>query len=206
MSGRLRELGSPIDWSCYARFDKALTGELLHKMHNGGCRMLFFGLESASPKISQAMCKGIDLGEVRRILRESTAAGLWNHLFFFFGFPGETMGDAQETVNFFYEQRPYIHSTAFGTFVLERYAPAYEHPEQHHVRQVVRDPKHNLALWFNYEVEAGLDEATAGRVSSAFLDALPTKEFAHYYVHDVYRILFAKRLHDQGKPYPVWLE
>ena len=31
-----------------------------------------------------------------RILQESNDAGIWNHTFFFFGFPGETLEDAQE--------------------------------------------------------------------------------------------------------------
>ena len=54
---------------------------------------------------------------MRRILRESTAAGIWNHTFFF-GFPGETLDDAQQTVNFLYEHKQHIHSAGFGTFLL----------------------------------------------------------------------------------------
>ena len=37
-----------------------------------------------------------------RILVESADAGIWNHTFFFFGFPGETLEDAQKTVNFLF--------------------------------------------------------------------------------------------------------
>ena len=47
-------------------------------------------------------------------MHESTEAGIWNHTFFFFGFPGETLEDAQETVNFLYAHKPYIHSAPWA--------------------------------------------------------------------------------------------
>ena len=168
--------------------------------------MLFFGLESASDKISHAMCKGIDMENVRRTLRDSAEAGLWNHLFFFFGFPGEGIADAQETVNFFYQEKPWIHSSAFGTFVLERYAPAHQSPAEYHIKQIIEDETRDLALWFNYVPSEGMDERTADMVYSSCMEALPSKESGHYYLHDIYRILYAKRLHYLEKPYPPWLE
>jgi len=34
---------------------------------------------------------------------------------------------------------------------------------------------------------------------------LPTKRYGQYYVHDVYRFLYASRLHTQNQPLPLWL-
>ncbi len=53
----------------------------------------------------QAMVKGTEVEHMSRILHDSTAAGIWNHTFFFFGFPGETIEDAQATVNFLYAHK-----------------------------------------------------------------------------------------------------
>ena len=206
MSPLLEKWGAPIEWSAYVRFDRAISRELLESMYGGGCRMLFFGLESASPRIMQAMQKGIELPVVKRILRDSAAAGFWNHLFFFFGFPGEMIEDAQKTVDFLYAHKHYIHSAAFDIFVLELHAPVYRAAAQYGVKPIIRDPRDDLAMYFDYQVTSGMDEQTARTVASRLLDALPKKEYAHFYVHDVYRILYASRLHQQGIPYPPWLE
>jgi len=91
--------------------------------------MLLFGLETASEAIIQRMVKGTHREDVSRILHQSSEAGIWNHVFFFFGFPGETIDHAQETVNFVYEHQHAVHSASPGALLLERYAPAYCDPE-----------------------------------------------------------------------------
>ena len=205
MSALLEELGSPIDWCGCVRFEEALTQELLGSMARGGCRMLLFGLETASRPIMARMAKGTQLEEMSRVLRQSAQAGIWNHTFFFFGFPGETIEHAQETVNFVYEHKLAIHSASPGAFLLERYAPVHHYPRKYGISRVVQDPDRDLAIHFDYEVEAGMDEAMAERVVSRFVDVLPEKRFGHYYVHDVYRLLYASRLHEQGAALPPWL-
>ena len=205
MSALLEELGSPVEWCGCVRFERALSGELLERMARGGCRMLLFGLETASRSVMARMAKGTELEEMSRILRQSAQAGIWNHTFFFFGFPGETIDQAQETVDFVYEHKLAIHSASPGAFLLERYAPAHRYPGQYGIRRIVQDPGRDLAIHFDYKVEAGIDEAMAGRLVSHLLDVLPEKRFGHYYVHDVYRFLYASHLREQGLPLPPWL-
>jgi anaerobic magnesium-protoporphyrin IX monomethyl ester cyclase len=178
---------------------------LLERMARGGCRMLLFGLETASQPIMKYMAKGTQLDSMRRVLQDSARAGIWNHTFFFFGFPGETIDHAQETVNFVYEQQPAIHSASPGAFVLERYAPVHRSPEMYGIRRVVQDPDKDLAIYFDYEVEAGMDEATAELVVSRFVDSLPEKRFGQYYANDAYRFLYAGHLRDHGISFPSWL-
>jgi radical SAM superfamily enzyme YgiQ (UPF0313 family) len=205
MSAGLEALGSPLHWCGCVRFEKALTGELLEAMARGGCRMLLFGLETASEPIMQRMVKGTQREQVSRILREGARAGIWNHTFFFFGFPGETIEHAQETVNFVYEHGDAIHSASPGTFVLERYAPAYRSPEKYGIKRIVRQPDRDLAIYFDYEVASGMDERMAALVESRFVDALPEKRFGHFYANDVYRFLYASHLYEWGVPFPPWL-
>jgi Radical SAM superfamily len=205
MSSLLEAQGSPVHWCGCVRFEKPLTGELLERMARGGCRMLLFGLETASEPIMQRMAKGIQREQMSRILRQSAAAGIWNHTFFFFGFPGETLDHAQETVNFVYEHKQAIHSASPGTFLLERYAPAYCDPEKYGIKRIVEDPERDLAIYYDYEVEAGLDEALAELVVSRLVDVLPEKRFGHYYVNDIYRFLYASDLRERGLALPPWL-
>ncbi len=207
--GRLADLmfeqGSPIHWGGCVRFEPMLTRYLLEKASAGGCLMLLLGLESASPSVVRRIGKGTEISHMSRILRDSSAAGLWNHVFFFFGFPGESLADAQETVNFLYAHGSHIHSAAFGAFLLERHSPAYLHPRQHGIARILTDPRRDLAIYFDYEVEDGIDEDMAELIAARFLEVLPDKQHPHFYVNDVFRFLYASRLRDEGVAFPPWL-
>lgn len=205
MSPLLEEQGAPIHWCGCVRFEPTLTGKLLDSMARGGCRMLLFGLETASEPIMQRMVKGIQREHMERILHQSTDAGIWNHVFFFFGFPGETVDHAQETVNFVFKHKHAVHSASPGAFLLERYSPAYCNPETYGIKRIVHDPDRDLAIHFDYEVESGMDEAGAELLVSRFVDVLPEKRFGHYYVNDVYRFLYVSDLQEQGLALPPWL-
>ncbi|MEW5721439.1 MAG: hypothetical protein AB1817_22620, partial [Chloroflexota bacterium] len=171
----------------------------------GGCRMLLFGLETASERMIQHMCKGTQRETMSRVLRTGAQAGIWNHTFFFFGFPTETMDDAQATVNFIYAHPDSIHSASPGEFVLERYSPAHQNPAKFSVARVIEKSEQDLAIYFEYELEAGLDENMARTLVERLLDVLPGKRFGQYYLHDVNRFLYASHLRESGKPFPAWL-
>jgi len=205
LSARLADRGDPANWCGCARFERTLSQELLESMSRGGCRMLLFGLETASERMIQHMVKGTQRDQMSRILNVSAQAGIWNHTFFFFGFPGETMEDAQETVNFVYAHQQAIHSASLGEFVLERYSPAHLDPKRYGIRRIIQKPEQDLAIYFDYELESGLDENLAHTLVERLLDVLPTKRFGQYYVHDVYRFLYVSHLHTQGQPLPLWL-
>jgi hypothetical protein len=153
----------------------------------------------------QRMAKGTHREDMSRILHQSSAAGIWNHVFFFFGFPGETIAHAQETVNFVYEHQHAVHSASPGAFLLEKYAPAHRDPEPYGIRRIVHDPDRDLAIHLDYEVESGMDEAMAELLVSRFVDVLPEKRFGHYYVNDIYRFLYVSDLRDRGAALPPWL-
>ena len=205
LSVRLSELGSPVDWCSCARLEKVITAELLQNLSRAGCRMLFYGLETASERMIDHMVKGTQRETMSRILREGTQAGIWNHTFFFFGFPTETVADAQETVNFLYAHQDAVHSAGFGAFVLERYSPAQLDPARFGIKRVLDKPERDLAIYFDYEPESGIDESMARTLVDRFIDSLPGKRYGQYYTHDVHRFLYASHLHAQGEKLPVWL-
>jgi anaerobic magnesium-protoporphyrin IX monomethyl ester cyclase len=205
LSTILKRDGSPLLWGGCARFERPITGDLLRLMHEGGCRMILFGLESASEAIMQRMQKGTQLEHMHRILRESAEAGIWNHTFFFFGFPGETLDDAQQTVNFLYEHKLHLNSAGFGTFLLELDAPAHRFPASFGVSRVIERPEQDLAIYFEYEAAEGMDAKMAELVASRFLGALPQKHFPQFYINDPYRFLYACHLGRVGRRPPPWL-
>ncbi len=205
ISPRLEELGAPLRWGGCMRFERVITRDLLELAHRGGCCMMLFGLESASQRVMDAMVKGTHLENIGRILRESHEVGIWNHTFFFFGFPGETIEDAQATTNFVFENGELINSASMGTFLLERYAPAYTYPRAFGIKRVIENPDADLGFYFDYEVESGMDAATAELVATRLEEALPKKDFPQFYVSDVYRFLYAAYLSEERLPLPPWI-
>ncbi|MCX6032741.1 MAG: radical SAM protein [Chloroflexi bacterium] len=205
LSAKLAEQGSPVAWCGCARLEPGLSEQLLGSMAAGGCRMLLFGLETASERVIRHMIKGTRRETMSQVLHASAQAGIWNHTFFFFGFPTETMQDAQETVNFLYAHQDSVHSASPGVFVLERFSPVHVDPTKFGVRRVIDEPDQDLAIYFDYELEAGLDENMARTLVEGLLGALPTKRYGQYYLHDVNRFLYASHLHAQGQPFPLWL-
>lgn len=205
LSPILEELGRPIQWGGCLRFEKVLSGDLLKNMERGGCSMILFGLESASEQVIQLMVKGTELEHMSRILHESNEANIWNHTFFFFGFPGETLEDAQETVNFLYEHKQLINSAALGTFLMERYSPAHRFPSAYKVKRIIEEADKDLAIYFGYEVEEGMDADMADLLMERFTDTLPDKSYPQFYANDVYRFLYACYINERHAPLPPWL-
>jgi hypothetical protein len=205
LSAQLTAQGSPIDWCGCARFERVLSKSLLEAISRGGGRMLLFGLETASERMIEHMVKGTQRETMSRILKESAQAGIWNHTFYFFGFPTETVKDTQDTIDFMYAHQASIHSASPGVFVLERYSPVYLDPTRFGVRRIFERPEQDLAVHFDYELESGIDATMAQTIGKRLLDALPIKRFFQFYVHDVYRFLYASHLHTQGQTFPLWL-
>jgi anaerobic magnesium-protoporphyrin IX monomethyl ester cyclase len=205
LSPILEGAGRPMDWGGCVRFEKVISGDLLRSMERGGCSMILFGLESASEQVIQFMAKGTQLEHMSRILRESAESGIWNHTFFFFGFPGETLEDAQDTVDFLYAHKQFIHSAALGTFLMERYSPAHRFPGAYKVTRIIEERDKDLAIYFDYEVGDGLDAAMAERIMERLVDTLPDKSYPQFYANDIYRFLYASHLKEQGAPMPPWL-
>ena len=191
-----------LHWCGCVRFEHGLTAKLLHAMARAGCRMLLFGLESAAPRILARMHKGIHRTEISRVLRDSAAAGIWNHVFFFFGFPGEKLTEAQETVDFIYAHQDSVHSASPGAFLLERYAPVERQPADYGVTRVGVPSGRDLPIYFDYEVRAGLSEAQANMMAERLIDVLPEHEFGQYYLSDAYRLLYASHLAEHGLSMP----
>jgi len=192
LSARLIEADAQVDWACCARFEPGIHKETLRQMRHAGCRMVLYGLESGSQRVLDRMDKGTRLATAQRILEQGAEVGIWNHIFFFFGFPGETEQEAQETIQFFRANQGVLHSACTGTFLLERLARIADDPEAYGVSRLIPPhPERDLAYYYEYEVASGITAARAEEIEAEFLQSLPQKSYPQYYFHDIYRFLYA---------------
>lgn len=91
--------GLKIQWNCGTRVDM-LTKELLLKMKEAGCISVWFGVESGSQQVLDAMKKGITPELTTKVfgwVREVELKPVPNVIL---GFPGETKETAWKTIKF----------------------------------------------------------------------------------------------------------
>ena len=142
--------------------DSVETVELFENMYKAGFLMLFFGLESANDRILSIIEKGCDQATEKRVLENSSLAGIWNHLYLFFGFPTEEKHEAQETIDFTVQHSELgdgtIHSVGQSIFSLEKDSAVYHNPAKFQINRILRDPERDMAIIFDYEIKKGMSK------------------------------------------------
>jgi len=88
-----------IQWNCGTRVDM-VTRELLVKMKEAGCISVWFGVESGSQQVLDAMKKGISTEQTIQVLGWVRELGLKPVPNVILGFPGETRETAWKTIKF----------------------------------------------------------------------------------------------------------
>jgi hypothetical protein len=165
VSDALLERGLDIRCLALLKFEKVMDERLFGKMRRAGFIFLMFGLESASDRVLSLIDKGTTKAAEKDVLRKSREAGIWNHVFLFFGFPTETRDEAMETIRFLEENAGNIHSLAPGVFLLNRDSSVYQFPERYAVTRIAQDPDADIAMNLDFEVGAGMPRAEAAEMN-----------------------------------------
>jgi radical SAM superfamily enzyme YgiQ (UPF0313 family) len=168
LSQRLIEEKLDIVWTTHMRFEETLLDEQVWKdAQESGCRYLHFGYESGNQRVLKLMDKATKLDAIQTNLRMSSEAGIWNHIMGFFGFPGETREEAEDSKRFVHDNRAHIHSLGFMTFVLGKYSPVAFEPEKYGV-DYYKNPEWDLALDYYFTLKEGLNIQEALDVFAGF--------------------------------------
>jgi radical SAM superfamily enzyme YgiQ (UPF0313 family) len=94
--------GLTFPWECEIRVS-GVDKSLLEKMKRAGCYLVDYGIESLSPKVLKLMHKGINRKQIDDVLGWCHELGIQQRAFFSFGHIGESMEDAEMTLNFIRE-------------------------------------------------------------------------------------------------------
>lgn len=127
----LVEQNVKIKWTTPIRFEETLQDpEVWQLAAKAGCRALYFGMESANERVLGLMHKHVRKQVIENNLRESAKAGIWNHVMAFYGFPGETLEEANDTRQFLLDNKDCIHSVEMSNFVAYRHSNVVRNPEK----------------------------------------------------------------------------
>jgi len=88
--------GMTVSWWTNIRFEKSFTRDLCLLLKASGCIAVSGGLEVASDRLLGLIQKGITVGQVARVNKHFTEAGIMVHAYLMYGFPTQT---AQETID-----------------------------------------------------------------------------------------------------------
>ena len=139
-----------IKWTTLIRFEESLQDPQIWELAvKSGCCTLYYGMESANERVLNLMDKHVKKSVIANNLREAAKAGIWNHVMAFYGFPGETREEAEETRQFILDNQPSIHSVELFYFVAYRHTPMVRTPEKFGIT-IHKQDEYDLPLDFYY--------------------------------------------------------
>jgi anaerobic magnesium-protoporphyrin IX monomethyl ester cyclase len=96
----LHEREINIGWTCSARADIISSNPgLIKEMKDAGCRSVYMGVESGSPRILHSMRKGISLSQIHHASSIIKKEGMGSIYSFILGYPGESEKDINATIS-----------------------------------------------------------------------------------------------------------
>jgi len=148
--------GVQIHFSAYAK-PSGFSPRLLENAHRAGLRLLMWGLESASQRLLDLMCKGTNSKEIGTILSSARKAGVWNLLFVILGFPTETRAEWLSTLDFLESNQESVHALSRSRFILVEGSDVFSNPQLYGIKRVIDRPRRDpVSIAYDYEVTEGL--------------------------------------------------
>jgi len=112
-----------VPFECISRADR-LNEDILQKMAELGSFRIWYGSESGSQRILDAMQRRVTIDQIRNITRLSRKYGIQSGLFVMLGYPGEEVADIDATIAHLKDSNPdtYLTTVAYpikGTTMYE---------------------------------------------------------------------------------------
>lgn len=157
-----------ITWGCNIILHQAFKDlDFCRLLKKAGCDGVLIGLESVAPRVLSTMNKyhcRMEAPEMREILRGLKKAGIRVQLNIIFGFPGETLDEARQTLRFLLDFRDLYDSVVVQPFCLEDQTLVAQSPEKFGILKIDKDDKNaGKRLGYRFEVKEGLSQGEALR-------------------------------------------
>ncbi|QNT75245.1 B12-binding domain-containing radical SAM protein [Dehalogenimonas etheniformans] len=164
VTSRLIEDKTDFRFSTNIRIEPQFTPALCETMHIAGFRVVYLGQESGCDRVLGLMKKGFNKDTAIEVCRNLVNAGIWDHLYIFLGFPGESENDAQETITFLSENASIIRSFNLGSFSLGRGSEVMRMPGDYGIK-ISQARLDDLAMVYSYAPSSGISSSRAAELS-----------------------------------------
>ncbi len=94
-----------LPFECLTRVD-LINPTIIQQLKEAGCWKIYYGAESGSQKVLDAMNKETKVEEIYEATRLTKAMGIQVGLFIMFGYPGETLADIRSTEKMLADLKP----------------------------------------------------------------------------------------------------
>jgi radical SAM superfamily enzyme YgiQ (UPF0313 family) len=102
-----------IPFECLSRVN-LVDVPMLQALKDIGCKKIYFGAESGSQKVLNAMKKGSKVEQIYRAAEACREVGIHIYYFMMVGYPGEEMDDLKQSVRLLVETQPDSFSTTIA--------------------------------------------------------------------------------------------
>lgn len=113
-----------IEWACESTAPSLCDEGLVRAMAASGCRAVYLGVESGSPRMLERINKKITVSQIERCAALCRRHGIRTYFSLIAGLPGETFADFLRTVRMVWRCKPDHY--AFNVFVGIPGSPLYE--------------------------------------------------------------------------------
>ena len=163
LADRLVAENLDVSWICNGRLERTFDQRRLQKLYAGGLRLVLWGFETGCERILGLINKGIDHAGRWQVLRDATAAGIWNSAYLFFGFPTETTAEAEQTIDAICDNVDVMHSYGRSVFTLGKQSLLREKATEFGIASIVTDSQ-EFSTNLSFRATAGMDEDAARKV------------------------------------------
>ena len=132
----IRENKLDLQWVCDTRAD-LISKELLQEMKSAGCKTIWFGVESGSPRILEKINKGITVEQTERAFELCRDEGIQTACSFLLGIPGETVEDMKTSFKFARKLDPDF--CRWNIYIAVPGSPLYDEVMQNHLYDQIED-------------------------------------------------------------------
>ncbi len=155
-----------IKWTCSIILSKDFADlEFCRTLRDSGLYQVSIGLESITPRVLHLMnkChKDLTQADIKHILTSLKDAAINIGLHIIFGFPGETLEEARQTLKFLVENRSLYDTCMFQPFCLEDNTHVFNNYKRFGITNINRSDKTSgERLGYRYDVSSGMSQAEA---------------------------------------------
>lgn len=160
-----------VRWWAQLRPTKDLV-DVFKKLNKSGLKSVAWGVESGNQSTLDKMCKGTNVNDVEKVLKQSHEDGIINTVFIMFGFPGESKNEFLDTINFLKENSPNIDLISTSVFGLQKGSKVYNYPEKFGITEIKETKREFLDMRVDYETISGSTKSKAKKMRAKYIKGI----------------------------------